>query len=125
MTQRIQRHPFLAVFDGADPSTSTAARLTSTTPVQALFLLNDPLVHAQSERFGRRILRSGGTHAERIGRAYLWALSRWPDAQEVSMAEGFLKEAMTRDGGADPEHPAAWNSLARSLMRLNEFVYLD
>lgn len=125
MTQRIQRHPFLAVFDGADPSTSTAARLTSTTPVQALFLLNDPLVHAQAERFGRRILRSGGTHAERIGRAYLWALSRWPDAQEVSMAEGFLKEAMTRDGGADPEHPAAWNSLARALMRLNEFVYLD
>lgn len=26
MTQRIQRHPYLAVFDGADPSTSTPAR---------------------------------------------------------------------------------------------------
>jgi hypothetical protein len=28
-------------------------------------------------------------------------------------------------GPPDPEHPAAWNSLARALMRLNEFVYLD
>ncbi|HND56691.1 MAG TPA: DUF1553 domain-containing protein, partial [Pirellulaceae bacterium] len=48
MTQRIQRHPYLALFDGADPSTSTGARLTSTTPLQALFLLNDPLLHRQT-----------------------------------------------------------------------------
>ena len=41
MIQRIQRHPFLAIFDGADPAASTALRLTSTTPLQALFLLNE------------------------------------------------------------------------------------
>lgn|GEM_PF-3289169 len=41
MIQRIQRHPFLAIFDGADPAASTALRLTSTTPLQAFFLLNE------------------------------------------------------------------------------------
>ena len=56
MTQRITRHPFLAIFDGADPATSTGARLTTTTPVQALYLLNDPFVHEQSKRFAARVL---------------------------------------------------------------------
>ncbi|MGH9847229.1 MAG: PSD1 and planctomycete cytochrome C domain-containing protein, partial [Blastocatellia bacterium] len=45
MTQRIQRHPYLAIFDGADPSASTPVRTTSTTPLQALYLLNDAFVH--------------------------------------------------------------------------------
>lgn len=56
MTQRIQRHPYLAIFDGADPSASTAFRMTSTTPLQALYLLNDPFVHEQSEKFAGRLL---------------------------------------------------------------------
>src|SRR5579871_3215853 len=44
MTQRIQRHPFLGLFDGADTNASTARRVTSTTPLQALYLMNDPFV---------------------------------------------------------------------------------
>ena len=39
MTQRIQRHPFLALFDGPDTNASTGVRTTSTTPLQALFLM--------------------------------------------------------------------------------------
>jgi hypothetical protein len=34
MTQRIQRHPFLAIFDGPDTGASTASRGTSTTTLQ-------------------------------------------------------------------------------------------
>ncbi len=51
MTQRIQRHPYLAIFDGADPAASTPVRTTSTTPLQALYLLNDAFVHEQSKQF--------------------------------------------------------------------------
>ena len=56
MTQRIQRQPFLATFDGADPSTSTAARVNTTTPIQSLYLLNDRFVHDQAERIASRLL---------------------------------------------------------------------
>src|SRR6185295_1763062 len=35
MTQRFQRHPFFALFDGADTNASTDRRLVSTTPPQA------------------------------------------------------------------------------------------
>ena len=51
MTQRIKRHPFLALFDGADPNATTAVRLTTTVPTQALFFLNDPFVHAKAEKY--------------------------------------------------------------------------
>src|SRR5262249_24208516 len=55
MTQRIQRHPYLALFDGPDTNASTAVRTTSTTPLQALYLINDPFIHEQAERFAARL----------------------------------------------------------------------
>ncbi len=56
MTQRIQRHPYLAIFDGADPSTSTATRMVTTTPLQSLYLLNNEFVHQQADRVAQRAL---------------------------------------------------------------------
>jgi hypothetical protein len=123
MTQRIQRHPFLATFDGADPSASTAARLTSTTPVQALFLLNDPLVHEQSTAFATRLQRDASTPTDRIRLAYALAFARQPDAAEESEASRFL-ERLAANSSPDAER-TAWEAFARALFRLNEFVYLD
>ena len=59
MTQRISRHPFLALFDGADPNASTALRSLTTTPAQALFMMNDPTVHQQSAALATRLLAAG------------------------------------------------------------------
>ena len=56
MQQRLQKHPYLALFDGADPSSSTGVRLPSTTPLQALFLMNDPLAHAAAAKFAARVI---------------------------------------------------------------------
>src|SRR4029077_12432567 len=66
MTQRIQRHPFLALFDGADTNASTARRVTSTTPLQALYWLNDPFVHEQAKRFAARLLAEQPDDAGRV-----------------------------------------------------------
>ena len=55
MTQRIKRHPFLALFDGADPNSSTGRRDSTTVPTQALFFLNDPFVHARADSLARRL----------------------------------------------------------------------
>ena len=57
MTQRIKRHPFLALFDGADTSSSTGVRYTTTVPTQALFFLNDPFVHARAAHLAQALLR--------------------------------------------------------------------
>src|SRR5204863_9479728 len=53
---RIQRHPFLALFDGPDPNASTATRQTTTVPTQALYFLNDPFVHARAESLAAKLL---------------------------------------------------------------------
>src|SRR5204863_6628528 len=66
MQQRLRKNPYLALFDGADPSSSTAARLPSTTPLQALFLMNDPLVHEQASKFAARIMAVASTDADRV-----------------------------------------------------------
>jgi hypothetical protein len=117
MTQRIQRHPYLAIFDGADPSTSTPARPTSTTPVQALYLLNDPLVHEQARRVAARICKDTTDEDARIQRAYSLLFSRPAAADELAAARTFLAKQKGED--------EAWRAFVRVLFRLNEFVYVD
>jgi hypothetical protein len=129
MTQRIQRHPYLAIFDGPDTNTSTALRIVSTTPLQALFLLNDPFVHDQANRLGARLTALKTDDAGRIDQAYLLLFGRRSTADEQATGLKFLKEARGRalSAGlpADQHQRLAWESLSRALFRLNEFVYLD
>ncbi|MBA3699647.1 MAG: DUF1553 domain-containing protein [Planctomycetes bacterium] len=127
MTQRIQRHSYLAVFDGADPSTSTPVRPTSTTPLQALFLLNDRLVHAQAQRVAERI--SGADPTARVDALYRTLFARPANKTETTAALNFLDGTRTRLKAAgasnDRLESDTWSSLVRVLFRLNEFVYLD
>ena len=129
MTQRIQRHPYLAIFDGADPSASTAARTTSTTPLQALFLLNDKFVHEQSEAFAARVLKSGKDETSRVAFTYETALGRPPEKAETEQCRQFLADARQRlaDSGmpADEVEAEVWRAFVRTLLRLNEFAYVD
>ena len=96
MTQRIQRHPFLSIFDGADPSVSTPVRGGSTTPLQALFLLNDPLVHEQAERFAARIEREGDNDASRIDAGLLARLSRLANCRRNNSGRGIFAKRSVR-----------------------------
>ena len=129
MTQRIQRHPYLAIFDGADPSVSTPMRLTSTTPLQALYLLNDKFVHEQANGFARRLRLAPGSDTSRIELAWLWLFSRPPNGDETAQAQDFLQamrqELQSYDAQDDQLEQQCWSSLARSLLRLNEAVYVD
>jgi len=129
MTQRIQRHPYLGIFDGADPSTSTATRFTSTTPLQALYLMNDAFFHAQSNLFTERILNARSDNRERISLAYELLLAREPTEEEQRVATEFLSnaKALLLKSGANEQQAnfQAWHACFRGLFRLNEFVYLD
>jgi len=128
MTQRIQRHPYLAIFDGADPSTSMPTRLTSTTPLQALYLLNDEFVHQQAQGWAAR-LNTAATPAERVHLAFEMALGRPARQSEVETATQLVEQVAARlrsEGRAEAEaHSQAWESFCRAVFRLNEFVYID
>jgi hypothetical protein len=128
MTQRIQRHPYLAIFDGADPAASTPVRTTSTTPLQALYLLNDAFVHEQSKLFAARVAKESDD-VRRLELAYALALGRKPEPGERAQAREFLATARKKlhDGGTSPEQidAEAWRAMVRVVFRLNEFVYID
>jgi hypothetical protein len=128
MTQRIQRHPYLAIFDGADPSTSTPARLTSTTPLQALYLLNDEFVHQQAQGWSAR-LSTAATPAERVNLAFEMALERPAQPSEVEVAIQLVEQVGARlrsEGRSEAEAQSqAWEAFCRAVFRLNEFVYID
>jgi hypothetical protein len=128
MQQRFQRHPFFALFDGADTNASTDRRITSTTPLQALFLMNDPLVHEQAKKFAARVVAEAKDDATRIARAYVLLYGRPPTTDETAAATDYLAKVTAKLG--DPAKPlaasrAAWESLARALFLSNEFVYVD
>lgn len=129
MTQRIQRHPYLAIFDGADPSTSTPARTTSTTPLQALYLLNDPFVHEQSRLVAERVMADHQDEPDRIRFAGELLFARPAGTEEVAAAREFLARSreLLREQGlpSDQLEHESWRAYIRSLFRLNEFVYLD
>ncbi len=129
MTQRVHRHPFLALFDGSDTNTGTAMRETSTTPLQALFLMNDPFVHEQARRFAARLLGERSNTAERIDRAYLLLVGRPATNEERTAAEDYLEQARAKLASAavpsDRRGAAAWESLCRALFMMNEFVYVN
>jgi hypothetical protein len=129
MTQRIQRHPYLAIFDGADPATSTPVRTTSTTPLQALYLLNEAFVHEQSKQFAARVIKDAKDDTTRLKRAYQLALARLPESAELDGGKKFLasvREKLRADGMAEDQiENEAWRAMVRVVFRLNEFVYVD
>lgn len=116
MVQRQRRHPFLSLFDGADPNATTAARQTTTVPTQALYFLNDPFFHEQAATFAGRLDQTG--RVERVSQAWRVLFQRLPTEKEVARALRFLDA-----------YPASeeekWPALARVLMAGNEFLHVD
>jgi len=117
MTQRQRRHPFLSLFDGADPNSSTAQRQTTTVPPQALFFLNNPFLHKQAAAFAST-LTTIPDDPSRLRRAFRTLFQREPSATELHHATTFLASYRT-----SPED--AWNAYSRILLAGNEFSHLD
>jgi len=127
MTQRIQRHPFLALFDGADPNASTAGRRTTTVPSQALFFLNDPLVHRQADRLARAARATHPAEAAQVDHVFRRILRRPPCPEEAADAAGFLaRYRQTPAAGTGDEAEArALAAWVRVLLGSNEFLTID
>ncbi|MBI3415899.1 MAG: DUF1553 domain-containing protein [Verrucomicrobia bacterium] len=127
MTQRLKRHPFLALFDGPDPNASTATRTVSTVPTQALYFMNSSFVHEKAEKFSRKLERASASNAERIDLAYAEALGRPPSEAERTEALEFLDAYQAELGVVDARQAegSALAAFARALFASNEFMHVD
>ena len=83
--------PLLDILDCPDPSVATPRRSMTTTPLQALALLNNKFIEHYAERFADRLRREAGDDAAaQVKRAYALALAREPAADEAEVARQFV-----------------------------------
>jgi hypothetical protein len=108
---RMQLDDTFGAFDCPDAGQPTARRGSSTTPLQALNLLNSPFMLRQSEFFAARLEAERPDAAGRVARAFALAFGRPPAPEEAAAAERLA----ARHG-----LPA----LCRALFNANEFVWV-
>jgi len=129
MQQRLKRHPFLALFDGADTNASTARRELTTVPTQALYLMNSEFVHQQSEILGRRLIEAAPDQEARFELAWQITVGRSPTSEQLAENRTFIKQyaaALGESGVPSGSHELlAWSALTRTLLTRNEFLFVD
>ena len=119
----------LDIFDFAEPSLVVAARDVTNVPAQALYLMNDSFVRAQSAALAKRILASPLDYPQRIKLAYQLALSRSPsDAELVRANQYLLNEARglipTKNNDKTSAAEQSWSTFCQALFACAEFRYL-
>ena len=125
MQARLKKHPFLALFDGPDPSAATANRSLTTTPLQALFALNHPLIHETANAVAQRSAATQNP-SERVAATYRILFQRSPDTSEHSIAAEFFSNYQTLSAPSISTVPEeAWIAFTRSLLSSNELLFLD
>jgi hypothetical protein len=105
--------PMLDILDCPDPSVATPKRTVTSTPLQALALLNNRFMEYHAERFAERLQREApeGTTAQ-VRRAYDLCFARQPTHGELAFAQGFVaKHGLTQ--------------LCLVLLNTSEFSYID
>ena len=103
--------PMLAGFDALPFAESCPRRSTTTTPLQALSMMNGYLVHEASRYLAERIHGEAGPDIEdQIDRAFAIVLNRAPTREESTRFAAF-------DGGLA--------SICRVLFSSNEFLYVE
>jgi hypothetical protein len=106
------KDPLLETLDCPDPSVKTPRRGATTTPLQALALMNDAFVLRQARHTAERVrCESGNDIGKQTDRLYRLVLGRQPKAEEAVRAS-----TLVRDHGLE--------SLAWVLFNANEFLSL-
>jgi hypothetical protein len=131
--KRTAPHPLLAVFDAPNRETCTVERTRSTSPLQALALLNDISFVEAARGLAERMLREVETSSQaRTEYLFRSVLTRSPTPRErqrlIELFEQQLAayesdpEAAAELVGTKDAQLAAWTTVANALFNLEEFL---
>ncbi|MCA9177081.1 MAG: PSD1 domain-containing protein [Planctomycetales bacterium] len=137
-------YPMLTTFDTPRFNTTCTRRVRSNTPLQALTLANDATMLEAARALGRRLHDHSGGVEEQLSLAYQLCFSRGIEPAELRTLQDYLaaEQASFADSAerardllgesdassADPKAVtdqaarAAWVSVARVLLNLDEFI---
>jgi len=137
--QRTTPYPELMTFDAPNSLLSCSRRDRSTTPLQALNLMNDPVFFEAAQVLAARIMReTPGSVSDRIDYAFKLCLARAPRPQEKDRLLNYYRQQKEILGqepesidtlfpannleGVNPAEAAAWVGITRVLLNLDEFI---
>lgn len=107
------KNPLLDTFDCPDPSTTTPTRGSTTTPLQALSLLNHSFTLRMADAFAKRLEREAGADPEKqIRQAFELTTGSPPAADQLAASRQFVQKH-----GLSP--------FCRVLLNSNAFLYVD
>ena len=140
--RRSTPYPSFLTFDAPNREYCAAVRARTSTPLQSLVLMNDPVYVEAARAFAQRALKEGGTDAT-ARLSFLWrtALGRVPVEKERALLQSTLDRELARYNqdakAADAftkvgDHPrpegvsvpelAAYTAVASVLLNLNETI---
>jgi hypothetical protein len=108
----------LATFDAADGNAPCIRRDRSTTPMQALTMLNDPALVECAAALGERIRQAGADPRQRIERGFELCLARLPSDEERQV----LLDLVEAEQKLGANEATVYAGLARTLLNLEEFT---
>ena len=140
--KRSSPHPAMTTFDVPDRYACTVRRQKTSTPLQALVLMNDVQLIEAARLLGERMMLEGGTSPlERISFAFRALTSRQPRKEEINILLNLYQEELAdfekeperaRNLLKEGEHPdnkklpatelATCTVVASTLMNFDEFV---
>ncbi len=108
---RQEKDHVFGAFDCPDASQAVAKRSRSTTPLQALNLLNSSFVMEQADYFAKRLETDATTTTGRIGRAFDLCFQRRPSPEDLADATAFIEQE-------------GLIQFTRAMLNANEFVFI-
>ncbi|MBI2421922.1 MAG: PSD1 domain-containing protein [Candidatus Hydrogenedentes bacterium] len=142
--KRMLPYPSATVFDAPARDTVCVARNRSTTPLQALTLLNDGVFMEASQAMACRVLKEADAGFDaRLAHAFLLALARAPFPEErailnefyekqkgrlalgvmpKNLAEPVAPELVEPLKGVDQDEVVLWTLLCRAILNLDEAI---
>ena len=109
---RSSQQPFMETLDCADPSQMVARRNETLTPLSALALLNNKFMTVMAGHFAERLKKANAALPGQIDHGFKLATGRSPSAEERKLLFAYAGK-----------HDLA--NACRSILNLNEFVFVD
>jgi hypothetical protein len=140
--KRAAHYPSFQTFDAPSRETCTVQRPRTSTPLQSLVVMNDPVYVEAARAFATRILQQRGLSLEeQLAFAFRVALARPPEKKELAVLEKTYREQMAnfaqdkkaaedlltvgespRPKDLDAVELAAMTGVANVLLNLNETI---
>jgi hypothetical protein len=140
--KRTAPHPSMVTFDAAERNNCTVRRQVTSTPLQALVLLNDPQFVEAARKLGERAMKEGGSRTEeQLEFVFRTLTGRHPTGKERAVVHRLYQEqfslfqsatnrvealgkvgASASDKSVEAGQAAAFASVANTLMSFDETI---